>query len=79
MSKALISVTQSWQEAAIGAAIFTVEEEGSGVLYFNETEDDSTAYKIIGKSGEQFEQTAAVSTNVRATGDGWKIIADGGL
>ena len=79
MGKAKITVTQVWQDAATGPAIFTIEKHGDGTLYFNETEDDVTAYKTTGDSGEQFEQTSAVATKERATGDGWEIIADGVL
>lgn len=79
MAKAKITVTQAWQDAATGAAVFTIEKHGDGALYFNETEDDATAYKTTGEAGEQFEQTNAVTTKVRATGDGWEVIVDGVL
>lgn len=79
MSRALITVTQAWQEIATGPAIFTIERQGKGKLLFNETEDDVTAYKDVAEPNDQFEQDDIKVTKVRATGDGWKVLADGVL
>lgn len=77
MAKTKYTVTTAWAQVATGAAIFTVEVEGDGALYFNESETDDTAYKSVPSAGDQFEQTAALPTYVRATGTGWAIVADG--
>jgi len=80
MAKAKFTITQSWQQVATGAAVFTIEKVGDGTIFFNETEDDVTAYRDSGLAGgEQYQQTAAVITTVRADGDGWELIADGVL
>ena len=79
MAKAVIQVTQSYQAVASGQVVITVEKKGAGALFFNETADDATAYKVVGEAGEQFQQTDGVATQVRATGDGWEILVDGTL
>lgn len=79
MAKQLITVTDTWQQVAAGAAVFTVHTVGKGVLKFDEAQDDATAYSASPAVGEQFEQGTSVATFVRATGDGWKIVADGVL
>jgi hypothetical protein len=79
MSKAEITITQSYQVVATGAAIISVKKQGAGALFFNETASDVAAYQVAAAPGEQFEQTAVVDTHVRASGDGWVIIADGVL
>ena len=79
MSKARILVTQAWVEVATSAALFTVDVKGAGILMFNETADDNTAYRLAAAPNDQFQQANAVSTYVRATGDDWELIGDGGL
>jgi len=79
MAKARTTVTTSWQQIAAGAAVFTVEKVGAGHLLFNETQADETAYRDRPSQNDQFEQRSDVTTYVKATGDGWEIIADGSL
>jgi len=79
MSKQLTQVTDSWQLIGAGKVTVTIDTVGSGTLYFNETENDSTAYKASGAAGDQFQQTETLPTYVRASGSGWSIIADGVL
>jgi len=79
MAKARTTVTTSWQQIAAGAAVFTVEKVGSGHLLFNETPSDETAYRDRPNQYDQLEQPNAAPTYVKATGDGWVIIADGSL
>jgi hypothetical protein len=80
MARAKITVTQSWQDAAIGKAVFTVVKVGEGSLLFNETASDATAHRDAGaRVNSQYSQSETLPTKVRATGDGWEIIADGVL
>lgn len=79
MAKAITTVTQAWQQIATGPAIFTIDKRGTGSILFNETEDDATAYRDAALPGDQFEQGDIKITKVRATGDGWKVLADGVL
>jgi len=79
MSKAVLNITQAWQTVAVGAAIFTIKVKGAGAIFFNETEDDASAYVAAALPGEQFSQNDAILTKCRATGSGWVIIADGVL
>ena len=79
MAKQVFTVTTDWQEVATGQATITVSSKGSGTLIFNEQQADDTAYKVTANAGEQFQQTEALSTYVKATGPGWEVIADGTL
>jgi len=79
MAKTRFTITDTYQEVATGAAIMTIAVKGSGSLYLDEASNDVTAYVSNGLPGDQFEQSSAVSTFVRASGDGWQIIADGVL
>ncbi len=79
MAKARISVTQSWVQVATGAVVVTIDAIGDGVLFMNETASDATAYRSSDGVGAQFQQSEAVTTYVRATGDGWAVIVDGVL
>lgn len=79
MAKARIVITQSYQQVASGAVVITVDKLGAGALHFDENQDDSTAYKSTEGAGGQFQQTEAIPTFMRATGDGWEVIVDGVL
>jgi hypothetical protein len=79
MAKAVYTVTTNWQQIATGPVVLTIKAEGDGVIMFDEAQDDATAYVSSADVGDQFEQAAAVPTYVKATGDGWKVIADGTL
>lgn len=74
-----VSVTTNWQQAAAGVVLITVTKRGSGVLLFNRTASDTNAYRFSAAISEQFKQTEAVATHVRATGAGWEILVDGVL
>lgn len=79
MAKADITVTQLWALVAAGPVVVTIDKVGSGAIFFDENQNDDTAYKSVPIPGEQFEQTASLETYVRANGDGWKVIVDGVL
>ena len=79
MAKARTVVNAGYQTIATGPVVVTIDVRGSGALYFDEAGDDNTAYKTRLGPGEQFEQTEAVATQVRADGAGWEVIADGTL
>ncbi len=80
MAKAKFTVTQSWVQVAVGECAITIEQVGDGAIYFDEASNDVTAYKTVAPAIEdQFQQTDAVPTFVRATGDGWAVIVDGVL
>ena len=77
MAKTKYTVTTSWQAVGTGIAVFSVAKKGEGTLLFNETADDATAYKGTPEVGDQFQQTEAKATQVRADGTGWEIVGDG--
>jgi len=79
MAKTRVIVSQTFEQIATGAVVVTVDKQGDGALLFNETATEDTAYKSHPEISEQFQQTEAVTTFVRATGDGWELIADGVL
>ena len=79
MARARVVVTQSWQQIAVGAAVFTIDIAAHGAVYFNEAQDDSTANKVYPKAGEQFSQSVTVPTYVKAEQLGWELIADGAI
>ena len=75
----ITNITTSYQQVATGAMVLTISKKGAGVLYINETAVDDTAYKTADLAGEQFQQTEALATHIRATGTGWEVIVDGVL
>lgn len=80
MAKQVFTITDAFQKVATGAAVITILERGSGAILINETADDATSYKIRAETNEQFQQTEAVDSFVRATDPtGWKILVDGVL
>lgn len=79
MAKVEVVVTQTFAQVASGAAVITVTKKGPGAISFNESASDVAAYTVNAKVNEQFSQTEAVATWVKATGDGWEIIVDGAL
>ena len=76
MAKTKIHVTLAWQEIATSTAIITIEKRAKGTLMFNQSEDETTAYKTTGDVGEQFMQDDDIPTYVRADREGWEIIVD---
>lgn len=79
MAKDNIDITQIWALVADGPVIVTIDKVGNGAIFFDQNQDEDTAYKATPQPGEQFEQTEFLPTYVKATGDGWKIIVDGTL
>ncbi len=79
MARARIVVTQTWQQIAVGRAVFTVAKAGRGPLYFNELADDNTANVVNPGPERQFQQGDDLPTFVRADGLGYELIADGAL
>lgn len=80
MAKQVVTVTDTFQQVAAGAVIITVNKRGNGSLLINETAVDATAYKVRADINEQFQQTDAVASYVRATDpSGWEILVDGVL
>jgi hypothetical protein len=80
MARATIEVTREWQQIATGRAVFSVLRVSTGSILFNETADDDTANKISNPGlSDQFLQADDKLTFVRATKDGWIILADGVL
>lgn len=80
MSKINItSITPTYQQVATGAMVLTISKKGSGVLYIDEASNDATAYATADTAGEQFQQTEALPTFIRATGTGWEVVVDGAL
>jgi hypothetical protein len=80
MARSRIEVTQTWQLISTGQAVFSVLHVSTGTLLFNEIADDITANRISNPQlGRQFQQGEAKSTYVRATRDGWVLLADGDL
>lgn len=77
MAKTRVVVTDSYQKVSSGTAVITIVEQGEGLILLDETGDDETAYSLLAQPGDQFEQTSNLDTYVRATGDGWVIVADG--
>jgi hypothetical protein len=80
MARARIVVDRNWQQIAIGRAVFSVLEVSTGSLLFNEIADDVTANQIPNPAfADQFQQSDDLPTFVRATKDGWVLLADGAL
>ena len=81
MARATTIVTDSFQQIASGAALFTIKKKGKGALIFNETATDSNANLEHPQAGGQFTQTEAKATHVRAqqANAGWEIITDGDI
>jgi hypothetical protein len=83
MARAKIEVTREWQQIATGRAIFSVLEtsQGSeGALFFNESATDLTSNRIPNpKVASQYQQSDDLPTYVRATKDGYVLLADGAL
>ena len=80
MAKQVVTITDTYQQVASGAAVITVVKRGDGSLLINETAADATAYNVRAEINEQFQQTDAVASHVRATdATGWQIIVDGVL
>ncbi len=79
MAKTTKLVSQAYTQIATGPVVITVSKKGEGVLYFNETPSDVSAYKDAAKPNDQFQQSQSVNTFCRADGDGWEIIVDGTL
>lgn len=78
--RATIDVTQVWQQIATGTVAVSVVQVGVGTLYFNQTASDTDQLPITNALiNEQFTQNETVPTFVRASGDGWKVLADGVL
>ncbi len=80
MAKQVFTITDVFQKVATGAVVITVRKRGNGSILFNETAADATSYKVRAETNEQFQQTGAVDTFVRATDPtGWEILVDGVL
>lgn len=80
MAKQVFTLTDVFQKVATGAAVITIQKRGDGSILINETADDAASYKIRAELNEQFQQTEAVDSFVRATSpDGWEILVDGVL
>ena len=77
MSRATITLTNSFQLVSSGVVTITVLTEGNGALVFNETATDSNANFEQASKEDQFIQTEAKDTYVRTTGEGWIILVDG--
>lgn len=75
----ITNINNSYQQVAAGAMVLTISKKGSGVLYIDEASNDATAYATSDSAGEQFQQTEALPTFIRATGAGWEVIVDGVL
>lgn len=79
MARDTFAVTTSWQQVASGIVTITIQKQGSGTLFFNETDSDVDANRFTAVSQDQFVQDSAVPTWVRASQDGWEILVDGAL
>lgn len=81
MAKTQVVVTDTWQNIATGPAVFTIKKVGVGNIAFNTTETLDTAYEDVPAVGDQFQQTDALNTKVKAdrADAGWVIIVDGAL
>lgn len=78
MAKQVVTITDTFQQVASGAVIITVTKRGNGSLYINETAVDAASNIVRPDVGEQFQQTDAVASHVRATdATGWEILVDG--
>ncbi len=77
MAKVRVAITGSYQKVSSGTAVITIVERGEGIILLDETGDDDTAYSLLAQPRDQFEQTSNLDTYVRATGEGWIVIADG--
>jgi len=74
-----VTVTQSYQQIGTGAVTITINVEGKGSLFLNETASDVNALKDHPNVGEQYIQNDAVATHIRTDGDGWVVRVDGAL
>jgi len=81
MSRQTITVTNAWQQIAVGIAVFTIQGHGEGPLLFNETASDINAIPVFELAGKQMKETEPKSTFVRAKKNnaGWIIVVDGDI
>lgn len=77
MARQTITVTTDWFQVGTGACILTVNRAGKGALMINESATDTDAFISTGSPGDQFNQNESKPTFVRATGEGWVLLADG--
>ena len=56
MARQTITVSQSWQQIAAGAAEIHILKKGSGTILFNEAADDAEALPVSPEAGEYFDQ-----------------------
>lgn len=81
MSRALLnldpSVGGAWIEAATAVVTLTIQEVGRGVMYINDEEVVATAEVYDKGKMERVQQnSSAKTTYLKATGLGWRVIAD---
>lgn len=79
MARDTITVTNVFQQIAVGVVAVTVTKEGAGTLIFNEVSSDTNANLSHPKKNEQFRQDETKDTFVRSDGTGWVILVDGVL
>jgi len=81
MARSTTIITDSFQQIASGAALFTIDKVGKGALILNETASDSNANFTRPEAGGQLAQTEAKATFVRAqeANAGWVVITDGAI
>ncbi len=74
-----ITVTQAWQQIAVGTVTITFIKQGEGSILLNQTPSDVDANPLLPRLTEQVAENETVPTFIRATGDGWKVRVDGVL
>lgn len=76
-----VTVTNVYQQIAVGVVTVTVARKGSGSLFFNETASDTAAFTSNPPKNEQYSQTENKATFVRSDGTGtaWILRLDGVL
>jgi len=69
MSRAIVNLTESWQEISTVEAVYTVQQLKRGEeILINTAQSETAAMRLnSAKLGKQVQQTASVSTYAKAT------------
>ena len=79
MAKDTVTLTQTYQQVAVGAVSISIVKLGTGSVFFNEIASDVNANVYLPTLESQFVQNESKNTFARTNGQDWAILLDGVL
>jgi len=75
---AVLLVEGVWTVLGTGPLIVTVKQQGRGMLFINNEQEDATSLIVNprGNAGDQVAENSFGTVSAKATGPGWSVITD---